>query len=68
MPASGSNNTSERSESLRAARKRAWRQIKEETPDLADWLTDCGRHFGKPKRLEVHLGDERVWPPEKKED
>jgi hypothetical protein len=36
-------------------KRRQWELIKEQAPELADWLTDINKSFGKPAGVRVKL-------------
>ena len=49
-----------RVETQKAARLAKWERVKTEAPEIAEFLTDVSRTFGKPARVAVMIGQERV--------
>lgn len=41
-------------------RQEIWSRIKSDAPEIADFLTKINQEFGKPKRVGVWIGEERV--------
>lgn len=49
-----------RVETQKAERQRKWERIKTEAPEIAEFLTEVNQTFGKPAKVAVVIGTERV--------
>lgn len=47
-------------EAIKAERQRKWERIKTEAPEIAEFLTEVNQTFGKPAKVAVVIGKERV--------
>lgn len=41
-------------------RKETWTRIQTEAPDIAEFMTECAKTFGKPEQVWVWIGEERI--------
>lgn len=41
--------------STKQERQRAWSEIKEKSPDMADVISDINRVFGKPRAIDIQF-------------
>ena len=42
------------------SKREIWEQIQNEAPEIAEFLSEINAVFGKPKRVGVWIGEERV--------
>lgn len=49
-------------------RREAWARIKSEAPDVAEFLTEVSRVFGKPKSVYVEINGEVIMGSKKLND
>lgn len=47
-------------DAMKQERQQIWSRIRTDAPEIADFLTEINQEFGKPKRVGVWIGDERV--------
>lgn len=47
-------------DSEKQKRQEIWSRIKSDAPEIADFLMEINQEFGKPKRVGVWIGKERV--------
>lgn len=47
-------------EAQRQNRRQVWERIQREAPDIAQFLLDINQVFGKPEKVGVWIGEERI--------
>ena len=55
-----SKRIAEREISEKSHKAAAWERIKSESPEIADFLSDVSRIFGKPSRVNVYIKGEKI--------
>ena len=55
-----SKSVSEEQQAMREEKLRKWERIKSDAPEIAGFLSEINAVFGKPKRVGVWIGEERI--------